>query len=144
VFTVGLSPAIWYPPKSYAGFGSTTYAYFGYGAVFWHPNHYWVYFGKSVLELTNSSSPEVTVNSVDQHGATIFGYYVLFSDSSGHLLQTGFTPHTFSAMAGQKYTVQVENYQGCTFSNWTNGVKTPELTLQASSGGNAFTAVFNC
>ena len=71
-----LSPTVWYPyTSSPSGFASFAHKYLGYGAVFWSPNHYWIYFGSNAVQLTNSSASEITVNSVDENGTTIFGYY---------------------------------------------------------------------
>jgi hypothetical protein len=145
VFAVNLSPSIWYPSnRSPGGLGSFTYEALGYGAVFWGPNHYWLFLGDSTLQITNSSASEVTIKSVDQNGAAIFGYYTVFSDSSGHVLQTGYTTQTFSATAGLKYTIQVEDYKTCRFSHWENGVNSTEIVVLATSGNHDYAAVYDC
>jgi hypothetical protein len=140
-----LSPGVWYPyTDAPGGYGSVTYKYLGYGAVFWAPNHYWLYFGSSVVQLTNSSASTVTVNSVDQNGTTIFGYYTILSDPGGKIVDTGYTKVSFSTTAGQQYTLQMEGYGRCTFSHWLNGETSSELVVLAESGDESLTAVFNC
>ncbi len=140
-----LSPTVWYPyTSSPSGYGSLTYKYSGYGAIFWAPNHYWIYFGGSAVQLANSSASTITVNSVDQNGTTIFGYYTILSDSGGKVLQTGYTKMTFSTTAGAEYVVQEEGYGRCTFSHWSSGVASSELVVLARSGDQTLTAVFHC
>jgi hypothetical protein len=143
--SVKLSPGIWYPYTSYhEGYGSVTYAYLGYGAVYWNPNHYWIYFGRSAIQLTNSSASIITVDSVDQNGTSIFGYFTILSDSGGRIISTGYTRTSFSTTAGEQYTVQVEGYGQCTFSHWSNGVMSSEQVVIAKSGDETLTAVYSC
>ena len=145
VLTTRLSPGVWYPyTTSPSGLGSVTYTYLGVGAVYWAPNHYWLYFGNSVVQLTNSSASSVTVNSIDQNGTTIFGYYAILSDSGGNKIATGYTQVTFSTTAGKQYAVQMENYGKCTFSHWSNGLTSSEAVVTAKSGDKALNAVFVC
>ncbi len=64
-----VSGSAWYPySHDYPGRGSLSYSYLGYGAVYWYLNHYWIYFGPVVLQVTNSSDSELVVQSVDQNG----------------------------------------------------------------------------
>jgi hypothetical protein len=144
-FSVQLSPNIWYPyVKNPKGLGSMTYVYFGYGAVGWYPNHYWIYLGPSVLQLMNSSASSVTVQSVDQKQLPIYGYYVIVSDSSGGQISSGYTPFTFSATAGSQYVVEVQGYGSCKFNQWSTGATSSEVGVLAKSGGQTIVAVFDC
>jgi hypothetical protein len=145
VFSVRLSPNIWYPyVKNPRGLGSLTYAYFGYGAVGWYPNHYWIYLGPSVLQLMNSSPSSITVQSIDQKQLPIFGYYVIFSDSNGKQINSGYTPVTFSATAGTRYVVEVQGYGSCKFNHWSAGTNSSEVGVLARSGGQTMVSVFDC
>lgn len=145
VFATSLSPAVWYPYKqSPGGYGSATYKYLGYGAVYWSPNHYWLYFGRSVLQLTNSSASSIIVNSTDQNGSAIFGYYTIISNAQGKVLGTGYTKVSFPTNAGEGYTIQMEGYGKCVFSHWSNGVTSSEQIVVAKSGDESLTAVFTC
>ncbi len=140
-----LAPTVWYPyTSSPNGYGSLTYRYSGYGATFWSPNHYWIYFGSYAVQVVNSSASTITVNSIDQNGTAIFGYYTIVSDSGGKVIATGYTSVSFSTIAGARYTVQEEGYGRCTFSHWSSGVTSSELSVLARSGDLTITAVFDC
>jgi hypothetical protein len=144
VLGVTLSRTVWYPYDHSLGYGSLTYTYFGYGALFWSPNHYWIYFGNSVVQVSNSSTSTLTVKSIDQNGTAIFGYYTVLSDASGNIVSTGYTDVTFSTTAGLKYAIQVEGYGKCSFSHWSTGASSNELVVLATSGDRSFTAVYDC
>ena len=145
VFTTRLSPEVWYPyTAAPSGLGSVTYTYLGVGAVYWAPNHYWLYFGNSVVQLTNSSASSITVNSIDQNGTTIFGYYSILSDSGGNKLATGYTQVTFPTTACKQYAVQMEGYGKCAFSHWSTAATSSELVVTAKRGGKALDAVYHC
>lgn len=145
ILSVRLSPTVWYPyDKSPAGYGSLTYRTFGYGAVYWSPDHYWVYLGSGTIQVTNSSASSITVSSVDRNGTAIFGYYTILSDSGGRAIATKYTTATFPTTAGQHYTLQVEGYGACIFSHWSNGVTSSELDVVAGSGDQTLNAIYNC
>ena len=145
VFGTSLSPSVWYPYKqSPSGYGSVTYELLGYGAVFWSPNHYWLFFGSSVLQVTNSSASTISVTSIDQNGSTIFGYYTIISDAQGKVMGTGYTKVSFPTNAGEQYTVQMEGYGKCVFDHWSNGVTSSEQVVVAKSGDEPLTAVYTC
>lgn len=140
-----LSPSVWYPYSlSPSGYVSVTYKFLGSGAVYWGPNHYWVYLGSSTWQIVNSSASSLTVKSVDQNGTAIFGYYTVLSNPGGAILKTGYSTVTFPTIAGQKYGVQVEGYGKCVFSHWSTGSPTTELSIVARSGDYVFTAVYSC
>ena len=87
----------------------------------------------------------VTVNSVDQNGNPISGYYTVLYDSGGNMLATGFTTKTFTqTIAGQTYGIRAESYGSCAFSSWSNGVTADPMTFTASGGAQSFTAAYNC
>jgi hypothetical protein len=92
---------------------------------------------------TSSSGSSLTVNSQDQNGNPIFGYYdVLWS--SGSVVATGYTTNTFPTSAGQSYSLQVDDYGSCTFAHWADGSTANPRAFTASSGAQSFTAVYAC
>jgi glucose/arabinose dehydrogenase/PKD repeat protein len=68
----------------------------------------------------STSNPKLTINSVNMVGNPLPGYYTTIRQGST-LLQTGFTPVTFTGTAGVTYTVAVSNYAGVNFNHWENG-----------------------
>ncbi len=100
----------------------------------------------AVYNCGNSSGvSSVTVNSVDQKGNPISGYYTVLYDSRGNMLATGFTTKTFTqTIAGQTYGIRAESYGSCAFSSWSNGVTADPMTFTTSGGAQSFTAAYNC
>jgi hypothetical protein len=86
----------------------------------------------------------VSVNSIDQNGMALFGYYAVLYDSSGDQLQTGFTTHTFSTTAGQTYSLLADSFGSCTFTQWSDGSRSNPISFTASSDGTGFTAEYSC
>jgi hypothetical protein len=97
----------------------------------------------AVYNCSGTSSSSLTINSVDQNGNPIFGYYAVLV-SSGSVVATGYTTHTFATNAGQSYSVQVDSYGNCSFSKWADGSTTNPRSFTASSGALTFTAVYKC
>jgi hypothetical protein len=88
----------------------------------------------------------VIVQSVDQNGNAITGYWTVLSSSTGTQISTGFTPVTFSALTtGTTYSVTLGSYGSCTFSHWEDNSNTNAArSFTAVSGAQTFTGVFNC
>lgn len=84
----------------------------------------------------------VIVRSIDKSsGNEIFGYYTTLFDSSGNVIQTGFTPVTFELVSGQTYTVAVQDYGSYFFNHWMdNNSQTRERTITAGDGEMVLTA----
>ena len=97
----------------------------------------------AVYNCSGTSGSSVTIQSQDQNGNWIFGYYTLLK-SSGGAMTTGYTTQTFATTAGQSYTVQISNYGSCTFSHWADGGTNNPRSFTASSGAKSFTAVYDC
>ncbi len=93
---------------------------------------------------TTSPGSSVTVNSVNQDGAAITGYYTVLYSSSGTVIADGFTPYTFTTTVGQSYQVQVDNYGSCAFSSWSGGATADPMSFTATSSAPTFTAEYNC
>jgi polyvinyl alcohol dehydrogenase (cytochrome) len=90
-----------------------------------------------------TTASSVAVSSTDQNGNPISGYYVALLQG-GTVVASGFTPKTFSTTSGQTYGVQVDNYGGCTFTKWSDGVTSNPRTFTAGGGQTSFVAVYNC
>ncbi len=91
-----------------------------------------------------SSSSTVTVDSVNQNGATITGYEAILYNSTGGVVSRGFTPTTFKVTVGDTYSLRAESYGSCTFAKWSDGVTSDPRTFTAPSSAATFTAVYNC
>jgi hypothetical protein len=66
-------------------------------------------------------SGTLTIQSANLDGVAITGLYTVVSSTSGEVLQTGFTPLTFSGVVGDQYVVSVSNYGSDVFSDWSSG-----------------------
>lgn len=97
----------------------------------------------AIYNCGGGSPSSLTVNSVDQSGKAISGYYVILSNSAGGAAATGFTPTTFSTASGNTYSIQADGYQSCVFSQWSDGVTSNPRTF-TSSAGMTLTAVYAC
>jgi hypothetical protein len=93
---------------------------------------------------STSSGSSVTVNSVDQSGNVISGYYTVLDDLSTSAVATGFTAATFATTAGSAYTLQLDGFGICSFSSWSGGTASNPMTFTATGGAISFTAAFNC
>lgn len=89
-------------------------------------------------------SSSVKINSINQNGTSISGFYTVLYSSSGGVLGTGFTPATFPTTSGSAYSVRAESYGNCIFANWTTGSTNDPMTFIATSTAQSFTAVYNC
>lgn len=70
---------------------------------------------------------DLQIKSIDLSGNAITGMWTTIrSIPDGKVIQAGFTPMTFTGIAGFSYQITVSNYDGRIFSNWENG-----------SGGNS-------
>lgn len=93
---------------------------------------------------TPPAGSSVTVNSENQLGAAITGYYTELLTSTGGVVSSGFTPQTFTTTAGVGYQVAAASYGSCTFTNWSNGATSDPMSFTATSSGLTFTAVYDC
>ena len=87
----------------------------------------------------------MVVQSVNQNGQAITGYWAVLYNSAGTQLTTGFTPVTFSGLtAGTAYGVSVSSYGACTFSHWQDNGSTNAMRAFTAASTQTFTGVFNC
>lgn len=85
------------------------------------------------------------MSTVDLTGNTIVGYYTVLYQG-GTIVDTQFTPASFTANIGQTYTVLVDDYGSCSFDHWQDtgsAVRQRDVTPD-SIGGVSFVAVYNC
>jgi hypothetical protein len=98
----------------------------------------------STQPLCGSTTSTVLIDSVDQTGQTIPGYYTALSDSNGTVVGTGFTTTFFSTTVGQSYSLRADSYGSCTFTKWSDGVTSDPRTFVGTIGGSTFTVVYDC
>ncbi len=86
----------------------------------------------------------ITVESEDTAGNPITGYWtVLYDGESGDVLETGFTPVTFSIDAGQEYEIGMGDYGDFEFDHWEdNGSTANPRSVTPEPGTTALTAVY--
>jgi hypothetical protein len=100
-----------------------------------------------LIHAIYSCTTDLTVQSVDQNGNAMTGYYVALFDQSSNVLGTGFTPMTFADLTtGQAYIVQADSsYGGCTFTYWIEtGGTNYQMNFTAMNATQTFTAVYSC
>jgi hypothetical protein len=85
-----------------------------------------------------SSSSSLVVNS-QANGQALNGMFVAL-EQGGSVIESGFTPVTFSLSAGQTYQVVGDNYGQYTFSWWSTGDAEDPTTVLASTGQTTLTA----
>jgi len=90
----------------------------------------------------SAASPNLAVNSQTTAGTALNGYWVEVTDTSGNVVQTGFTPAQFTLAAGN-YIVSVGDYGGEYFGHWSDGTATRAhpVTIGAS-GSLTLTAIY--
>jgi hypothetical protein len=107
--------------------------------------------GSSATFTLNGVNPaqetdSLTVQSVDQTGSPISGYYVTLYDANVNVLQSGFTMLTFTSLTpGQTYVVETDTgYGSCTFTEWEDSSTNYQRTFVATSSAEIFTASYSC
>lgn len=80
----------------------------------------------------------LTVHGVDLYGNPLSMYTTIALD--GTIIQTGFTPLSFTGTEGVTYTVVVQDYGSATFDHWENGniVRARDVTLHINTELTAF------
>jgi hypothetical protein len=86
----------------------------------------------------------LTVDSVDQNGSAISGYFVVLYGANGSEISTGETPAAFSVDPNSTYGFQVERYGACTFSRWSSGVTDDTLEFNVTTYALHLTAIYDC
>jgi hypothetical protein len=113
-----------------------TYSYGGSGS---YTGGNQVYQYVKVSAYTTSS---IIVNSVNQLGNPITGYYTGLYDQNNNFITSGYTSVTFGNLIVQRtYFVYPENYAGCTFNHWQDSGSTTQ-ERQVNANGQTLTAVY--
>jgi hypothetical protein len=86
----------------------------------------------------------LTVDSVDQNGSAISGYFVVLYGANGSEISTAATPAAFSVGPNSTYSLQVQRYGACTFSRWSSGVTEDTLEFEVTTYNLHLTAVYDC
>jgi len=97
------------------------------------------------LTITVSSvatTANLVVESIDQFGNTITGYFIVIFDASGNQLATGYTPYTYAGIIGTTYQVQAQSYGTYTFTDWFGGTNGNDI-ITLPSAGMTIIAVYN-
>jgi YVTN family beta-propeller protein len=99
----------------------------------------------SVSVIQDSPTPDssLTVVTTDTSGQPVSGYYTVLN-YSGSMVATGFTPHAFSLVNGQTYTVQVDGYGSCSFSHWSDTGSTTFYRSVTITSDTRYDAVMRC
>ncbi|MCL5067249.1 MAG: hypothetical protein M1368_02705, partial [Thaumarchaeota archaeon] len=79
-----------------------------------------------------SQSVPLTIQSVDQNGASISGFYTVVQSASGTVLDTGYTPLTYTATTGTQYLVTADSYGNYVFNHWSIGSTSQTITVTPS------------
>src|SRR2546427_5631620 len=88
------------------------------------------------------ATPNLTVATKDIGGATLNGYWISVTTTSGATVQTGFSPGQFSLSTGS-YLVAVGDYGGEYFNHWSDGTTARSHPVTISSTGSvSLTAVY--
>jgi hypothetical protein len=88
------------------------------------------------LSAAHAQSPiTLTVSSGLVSSQAAEGYYMVLYQN-GQVIGTGFTPATFSLVAGENYTIQADNYGNCTFQYWVHNKGPDTNPLVFTAAGN--------
>jgi hypothetical protein len=75
----------------------------------------------------------LTVQSMTQSGDSVSGYWVQLWDENGTLIDSGFTPMTFTnLLIGHTYSVAVQDYGSTQFVKWDTGSTDRQRSFQVS------------
>jgi Spherulation-specific family 4 len=78
-----------------------------------------------------SKMATITVRSVSG-GSSFSGMYTTIQ-SGGRIVDSGFTPLSYTGTIGTKYTITIDNYAKYVFTNWNGGSTDPSQTFSLAS-----------
>ncbi|MDC8453561.1 MAG: fibronectin type III domain-containing protein, partial [Candidatus Nitrosotalea sp.] len=90
---------------------------------------------------TNPTTSTLTVNTQDSDRNTIIGYYTELYQN-GNLVDSGYTPYTFTLNNGQTYTVDVVDYGKYEFDHWLDTGSVSANRVMSISSNTQITAVY--
>jgi YVTN family beta-propeller protein len=135
---------------------STTWFGYGLGALAVNALNSKIYVAQSgdfkgVIVLTDeqggssgggsTTTSQFTVNSQDTSANPIYGYYTVLSQD-GAVVNTGFTPATFTVNNNQQYTVAVQDYGQYVFDHWKDTSSMSRDRTVSISSDTPITAVY--
>ena len=81
---------------------------------------------------SSSQSATLTVQAMDQSGATVNGLFTVVQSSSGTVLDTGYTPLTYGITTGTQYLVTADSYGNYVFNHWSTGSTSATISITPS------------
>ncbi len=103
------------------------------------PHDYWLV-SAAVIPAPPTTAP-LTIQTEFSNGTQITGLYTVIENSGGTILQTGYSPLTYTATVGDTYQVQVDNYGNYVFTDWAGG-STSNPTTVTVTGTTTLTAYY--
>ena len=91
---------------------------------------------------TLSTSSHLSINSQDNNGNPITGFYTELYADNGAQIDTGYTPTSFTLNNGQSYAVHVEDYGNYIFDHWSDTSSTNATRTISIASDDAITAVY--
>lgn len=96
----------------------------------------------SVIDGSTPTTSQITVNSQDNNGNSINGFYTTLSQN-GNQIATGFTPTSFTLSDGENYTISVANFGKYLFDHWTDTGSTSTMRTISIASNTVITAVYD-
>lgn len=100
----------------------------------------------AVYDCTSGSDPNITVNSFNQYGTQIYGYYTELDTLSYGYVDSGYTTYTYPSSdlsSGGSYYLWADGYGSCSFVQWSDGNTSMPREVTAS-GSQTFDADYTC
>jgi hypothetical protein len=101
-------------------------------------------FALPLTAVDAATTSTLNVTTTNTSGLALTGYYTELYGSSGNVLSTGYTPHSFSLTDGATYTVEVDGYASCSFDHWSDTGSTDNQRSISITGDTSINAVLNC
>jgi cobalamin biosynthesis Mg chelatase CobN len=99
----------------------------------------------TATQTSTASPPMLLVESVDQNGNPIAGYFALLYSGSGQQLSFGYTPKEFTGLVnGDTYGVFLSSFGSCTFSHWKDTGNGADPRTFTANGALTLVGVYNC
>lgn len=89
-----------------------------------------------------SQNSSLTLLSQDMNGHSISGYWTVLYDGNGSVLNTGFTPVTFTLNNAQQYRIGMGSYDNYAFDHWQDNVSTTNARNISITSDTQLTAVY--
>jgi hypothetical protein len=94
---------------------------------------------------STAQPPSLTVESVNQNGQAITGYYAVLRTNAGQSIAHGYTTVTFNGLTqGTTYAIELDGYGSCQFSHWKDSGSSTDPRTFTASGALTLVGVYNC